>query len=176
MAGLVDVKSNPANFQRRKEMSKEEKNKKDENEPEIAVFECTRMCWFDLKLWQKGEILKVREEDVMGIITRHFKRVDGKKDPRTFERKTGRPLWLESVVVQEKKEEKEETPGDKEEKKSEARELKKAAVPFSELTRAQLMVELDKKDVPYDQGAKKEDLRQLLADIARMENTETKDV
>lgn len=41
----------------------------------IAEFVCDRMCWFDAKLWKKGEVLKCAEENA-DKVSRHFTRVD----------------------------------------------------------------------------------------------------
>lgn len=41
----------------------------------IAEFVCDRMCWFDMKLWQKGEVLKCSEENAEKV-PHHFTRTD----------------------------------------------------------------------------------------------------
>lgn len=66
-------------------------------EEAVARFECQRdRVWFDLKLWNRREILICKESDISKIITRHFKRVDGKPDPRVFDEK-GRLVVKEEV-------------------------------------------------------------------------------
>ena len=111
---------------------------------ELATFECTRnSVWFDLKLWMKGDELVCKESDVMKINTRHFERVDGKKDPRIFD-KRGRmiPPGIATDMEKEEKEKKEEKP--------------------RMVTKAMIMSQLDVLGIGYDSSMKITELQALL--------------
>lgn len=69
----------------------------------LTDFECTTMCFFDLKLWQRGEILKgVEERDVDKVPMQWFRKVNSKPDEKEgsdivqepVKRKRGRPRIL----------------------------------------------------------------------------------
>ena len=45
----------------------------------MADYVCETMCWFDLQLWHKGEVLEGVSEEHIPLIPRHFRRTDTPK-------------------------------------------------------------------------------------------------